>query len=441
MDILNTISLESNSCFKLNFNGGSLTSDAGLLMIYDFMRTMGFESIISKIFATPRKDSFRKHSDSSMLLQFLYQVFAAYFTDDCADHLRKDPLFTKLVDKESLASQPTLSRFWNRMDDSTLGQFLSILKKMRKAVYSVSMPKEVILDLDSTLLAAYGQQEGRRFNFHYHDSGYHPLLCYDGHTHDLIQVQLRTGNIYSSDGTVDFLQPVLNEYRTEYKDIRLKLRGDSGFAIPAIYDQAEDNDISYAIRLKQNATLVRLAAEADEQLYEMTREDQISYAVIYGEFEYKAATWRQPRRVCFKIEKPAGQMTHLYTFIVTNMISIPRCVIQFYCDRGRMENFIKESKNDFDFSAVSSSSFTVNENRLLAHALAYNIFNWFRRLVLPAKMKHLEADTLRLMIIKIAARVKYQARYFIFECAASCAWKREIDQIFWSIRHLNPQLE
>ena len=173
----------------------------------------------------------------------------------------------------------------------------------------------------------------------------------------------------------------------------------------------------------------------------MTREDQISYAVIYGEFEYKAATWRQSRRVCFKIEKPAGQMTHLFTFIVTNMVSIPRCVVQFYCDRGGMENFIKESKNDFDFSAVSSSSFTVNENRLLAHALAYNIFNWFRRLVLPAKMKHLEASTLRLMIIKIAARVKYQARYFIFECAGSCAWKQEIDQIFWSIRHLDPQLE
>ena len=213
---------------------------------------------------------------------------------------------------------------------------------MRKAVYSVSMLQEVILDLDSTLLTAYGQQEGRRFNFHYHDNGYHPLLCYDGHTHDLIQIQLRTGNVYSSDGTVDFLQSVLNEYRTEYKDIRLKLRGDSGFAIPAIYDQAEDNNISYAIRLKQNATLVRLAAEADEQLYEMTREDQISYATVYSGFEYKAATWRQPRRVCFKIGKPAGQMTHLYTFIVANMVSIPRCVIQFYCDRGRMENFIKE---------------------------------------------------------------------------------------------------
>jgi len=74
--------------------------------------------------------------------------------------------------------------------------------------------------------------DGSISNFHYHDSGYHPLLCYDGHTHDLIQIQLLTGNVYSSDGTVDFLQPVLNEYRTEYKDIRLNLRGDSGLPSP-----------------------------------------------------------------------------------------------------------------------------------------------------------------------------------------------------------------
>lgn len=99
-------------------------------MKYVFMWVMGFEDIISKIFATPRKDSFRKHSDNSMLLQLLYQVFAAYFTDDC---------------------------------------------------------------------------------------GYRPLLCFNRHIHGLIQLQTR--NIYSSDGTVDFLQPVLNEYRTEYKDI------------------------------------------------------------------------------------------------------------------------------------------------------------------------------------------------------------------------------
>lgn len=157
MDILNTLLFESNTQFKMNFNGGSLSSDAGLLMVYDFIRTMGFESIIRRIFTTPKTDSYRRHSDSSILFQVIYQIIGAHFTGDCADHLRKDPLFTRILDKDSLTSQPTLLCFWNRMDDSMIGQFLAIMKQMRKAVYKVQMPDEVTLDMDSTLLAVHGK--------------------------------------------------------------------------------------------------------------------------------------------------------------------------------------------------------------------------------------------------------------------------------------------
>lgn len=121
-------------------------------------------------------------------------------------------------------------------------------------------------------------------------------------------------------------------------------------------------------------------------MYKATKEDQIRYAVIYGEFMYQAGPWDYPRRVVFKIEKPYGQLMHMYTFIVTNMDMEPYQIIQFYCGRSRMENFIKEGKSGFDFAAVSSHSKVVNANRMRLHMLAYNLFNWFRRLVLPANM-------------------------------------------------------
>jgi len=92
------------------------------------------------------------------------------------------------------------------------------------------MPEAIILDLDSTLLNAYGKQEGRAFNFHYHSNGYHPLVYYDGITGDLIKIQLRDGTQYSSTGVVDFLQPILDEYLEDFPEIKLLLRGDSGFA-------------------------------------------------------------------------------------------------------------------------------------------------------------------------------------------------------------------
>lgn len=81
----------------------------------------------------------------------------------------------------------------------------------------------------------------------------------------------------------------------------------------------------------------------------------------------------------------------------------PYQVIQFYYGRGKMENFIKEGKRGFDFASVSSSSKVVNANRLQVHALAHNLFNWFRRLALAADMRKQRIDTIRLKLLKIAA--------------------------------------
>ena len=154
--------------------------------------------------------------------------------------------------KDALASQPTVSRFFNRMDEDTLNQFLAITRVLRMRIYSIQMPQAVILDLDSTLLDAYGRQEGRAFNFHYQSNGYHPLVCYDGMTGDLIKIQLCDGTQYSCTGVVDFLQPVLGEYLHDYPEIPILLRGDSGFSTPDLYNQCEENGTSYVIWLKEN---------------------------------------------------------------------------------------------------------------------------------------------------------------------------------------------
>jgi hypothetical protein len=100
-----------NKNIKINFNGGDLSSDSGLLLINKFLEKINFRKIIEKFFKTNDSASFRLHSDVDNLIQVIYQIIAAYFTDDCADEIRKDPVFTKLLCKEALASQPTLSRF------------------------------------------------------------------------------------------------------------------------------------------------------------------------------------------------------------------------------------------------------------------------------------------------------------------------------------------
>lgn len=441
MHSLTDTAFESNKYMKINFNGGDLSSDAGLLLIKEFACKLGFDKILKSEFKTNDSAYVRFHKDDENLWQMVYQILGAYFEDDCADELTKDPIFTAILGKKALASQPTLSRFFHRMDDTTLRQFYEIMRKLRKVVYAIKRPQLLLLDLDSTLLDTYGHQEGEGFNSHYRNHGYHPLVCYDGMTGDLLKIALRNGTVYSSTGVVDFLQPLLDEFLTDYPDIPLLLRGDSGFATPALYSQCERNGTSYVIRLKENPILRNLASSIETELIELTKKDQVSYAVAYGEFEYQAGSWDYPRRVVCKVEKPTDQLIHMFTFIVTNMEASPEELILFYCKRGRMENFIKESKNGFAFASVSSSSKVVNANRLQVHAFAYNLFNWFKRLALSAKMRKQQIDTIRLKLLKIAAKVVHSARYTIFKLCSSCPYKDEFYETLENIYRLQPKLE
>lgn len=321
---LNDTALECNKQLKINFNGGELSSDAGLLLIKEFAYKMGFVKTLKTTFKTNDSALFRFHKDDENLWQKIYQILGGYFEDDCADELTNDPVFTAVLDKKALASQPTISRFMNRLDEDTLNQFYALTRRFRKVVYSVKRPEMVLLDLDSTLLDTYGNQEGEGFHYHDQNHGYHPLVAYDGITGDLLKIQFRDGTDYSSTGVLEFLQPLLDEFGEDYPDIPLFLRADSGFTRPELYGQCETNGVSYVIRLKSNGVLLGLAQSIEEELLEKTKEDKVSYAVAYGEFYYQASSWKYPRRVVCKVEKPTGQFIHMFTFLVTNMEASPK---------------------------------------------------------------------------------------------------------------------
>ena len=159
MSIINILALESNRQIKINFDGGDLSSDAGLLLIEEFISKLGIDTLLEKAFKTNDPALFRYHSDQKNLLQMIYMIIAGYFEDDASDELTNDPVFKSVLEKDALASQPTVSRFFNRMDKDTLNQFLAIARVLRRKIYSVQMPQAVILDLDSTLLDAYGRQQ------------------------------------------------------------------------------------------------------------------------------------------------------------------------------------------------------------------------------------------------------------------------------------------
>ena len=426
-----------NSKVKTNFNGGDLTSDSGLLLYKEFDNKIGFSQVIKENLSFDDNINHRKHKNEDVILQRIYQNATGYHADSDANDLRYDNIFQTILNKDILASQSNISRVNTKSNKENMKQLQKANYNLLDKTHNFKPPEEIIFDLDSTNCETYGDQYGSAYNYHYGANGYHPLLMFDGATGDLIKAKLRAGNVYTSRKAVRFVGPVFKKYSKRFKEIPLYLRGDSGFAKPGIYKIAEEHDILYTIRLKANAKLYDLAQPLEEKLIQKTQDNLYEKQVVYGQLNYKAVSWNKERKVIVKVEKPIGELTYNYSFIVANIKSWSTSeIVNFYCQRGTMENFIKDGKNGFAFAKMSSSKYWANANKLQQMLLAYNLNNWMRRLCFPESNKSDRIRTIRTKLIKIAGKIVKTGRYIYYKLASSCPNKKLFFRVLSNIQNL-----
>ncbi len=261
MATLPQISLNFNPRIKLSDQGGSLSSDTGELLIREFDEKIGFSKTLAHHLKLKDNQRYYVHSNEQLLRQKMYQLISGYFQDDAADHLTNDPVFTQIIGTDALASQPTLSRFFRRFDAKSIEQLNQANQELLDNVHRFRESKSLLIDLDSTHSDTYGNQESSAYNAHYGTIGFHPLVAFDGGTGDFLKAKLRPGNVYTSNGVVEFIQPLIEHYNEKFPETTPFLRGDSGFAVPALYELCEKESVYYVIRLKSNANLQKIANE------------------------------------------------------------------------------------------------------------------------------------------------------------------------------------
>lgn len=433
MNSVQEYNMNFNPRMKINFKGGDLTSDAGLLLYKSFDHKLGLSQTIKENLVVHDNVIHRDHSNADVVIKKIYQHVGGYHTDDHADDLHAEPLLTSILNKERLASQPTLSRFHAKSDDDTVESLAIITEVLQRRVYKSKPEKHFIFDVDSSGFTAHGEQEGAVYNVHYGQNGFHPLFCFDGLTGDCLKAELRPGNVYTSRDVNSLMKPLFYRYEALAPDAFILVRGDSGFSVPELYDLIEAQKKRYIIRLKSNARLQALAqAIANEKLDGTILIKRQEYV---AEVAYQAKSWNRERRVVIKMEKPAGELLFNFTFIVTNLELDPKDVIRMYCNRGR-----KEAKNGFACQKMSSTNFKANEVKLQICMLAYNFNNWFRRLCFPENMQPSRMETIRTQVVKIAAKLVRSGRYWTWKLCSSCVYKRAFIQIFENIGRI-PQLE
>ncbi len=281
-----------------------------------------------------------------------------------SDHLTEYFVFTQILGTSALASQPSLSRFFKRFDVESIEQLGHVNQELLDKVHSFRESKALIFDLDSIHADTYGCQESSAYNAHYGTVGFHPLVAFDGLTGDFQKAKLRPGNVYTSNGVVEFIQPLIEHYNEIFPETSHFLRGDSGFAVPVLYDLCEKESIYYVIRLKSNATLQGIAEEYHPS---STPSDLTKAECYYEETIYQAKSWSKPRKVIIQSTCPAGELFFIYSFFITNLGDAfsPKDIVLSYQKRGTMENYIKEAKNGFRIDKMNSHSFQVNEVKMM----------------------------------------------------------------------------
>src|SRR5208283_3936532 len=364
---------------RVDFSGGQITSDAGLLPVRAFDERYSLTRRFTELLDDPREEERVRHSALSLFRQRIYQIVAGYEDANDAERLRHDPILQIVADQklgEALGSQPTLSRWENapsardlvRLNDALLDQFIRLCGKQ------VRQRGEILLDIDSTDDPTHGQQQLSIFNGAYDQHMYHPMLIFERHTGCLLAARLRPGNASSHARIVPMLLRLVPRLQSAFPGVKIKLRGDAGFALPLLYQFCEFFDIEYALGIPANCVFKQRAEPRQKQLQRRYHRTQLPQR-SFSSFRHRARSWPRQRRICYKAEHTTTG-TNL-RFVVTNCAGRASQVFAFYNDRGECENRIEEFKNGFRADRLSCHRFLANAFRLLLHAAAYNLVNLF----------------------------------------------------------------
>lgn len=427
--------LHFNRSIKLSSGGGTLSSDTGMLIFREFDEKIGFSQTIAKCLKLKDERSFCIHENDQLLRQKIYQLIAGYHEDDAADQLTHDSIFTQALGIPALASQPSLSRFFKRFDQQAIDQLQTANQELLDRVHRRRQSDTLLIDLDSSHADTYGRQEQASYNAHYGTVGFHPLVAFDGLTGDFLKAQLRPGNVYTSNGVVDFLRPIIEHYNETFPKTSALVRGDSGFAVPALYELCEKESVYYIIRLKSNARLKALAEEL-HPTHEI-RDGSVMESYV-EESIYQADSWSAPRRIIIQSTRPAGELFFSHAFFVTNFGETfsPKAIVMSYQKRGTMENFIKEAKIGFGFDQMKSHSYAVNEARMMVSLLAYNFTNWLRTVGFPPTAKGIQIHTIRTRLIKVASKLVKSGRSLHFKLSSSFVYTRFFSDVLTRVQQL-----
>jgi hypothetical protein len=299
-------------------------------------------------------------------------------------------------------------------------------------------PAEIILDVDTTDLPLHGNQEGRFFHGYYDHYCYLPLYIFCGE--QVLCARLREANHDAAFGSLAEIQRIVAQIRAGWPEVKIILRGDSGFCRNALMSWCEANGVDFVFGLGRNQRLRKIiGAEmhaATQQWNQTGRPARVFREFSYQTRKTKKGGWDRQRRVAAKAEHIDGKENP--RFVVTSLRNeqwpAPELYESLYCARGDMENRIKEQFSLFA-DRVSSETMRANQMRLYLSTMAYVLVSGLRRLGLKAtELAQAQVSTIRTKLLKIGAQIRVTARKVWVSMASSYPWQGLYQQVWANLR-------
>jgi len=439
-----------------DFNGGTITSDAGAVLLDKTEEAVGLLRRAARCFADHRDADLTEHSVEHLLRQRVFALALGYEDLNDHDELSRDPLLAAVVGKceptgqgrrsrrdrgRPLAGKSTLNRLEltgkNANAASRYKKTVLDFDAMRSLFVDVFLeayntpPNHIVIDLDATDDPLHGSQEGRFFHGYYKHYCYLPLYAFCGE--HLLAAELRPSNIDGSAGAVEVMERLVSSIRRRWPDTQIILRADSGFTREEIMGWCEASGVDYVLGLARNS---RLVAEITEELAiaETKHEETGKAARVFKDFRYCTRdSWTRERRVVGKAEHldKGSNPRFVVTSLSPEAWDTRALYEDMYCARGEMENRIKEQQLCLFADRTSTRRMRSNQIRLWLSSLGYVLMAALRRLGLAGtKMARSRCDTIRLKLLKIGASVRVSVRRVWVSLASGYPLQQLFHQIF-----------
>lgn len=420
----------------VQFDQPQSSSDGGAILLKAADRRLGLTEALAACLEDERQAAKVEHEVDELLMQRVMAIACGYEDANDAARLASDPVHKLLVGRdpekgEDLASQSTLSRFENSVDRKELfrlGEVLAelVIERHRKRLQSRA--RVITIDLDPTDDPTHGAQQLTFFNGHYDTYCYLPMagfVSFDQEVEQyLVAAVLRPGNAPASLGAVGILRRLIERLQEAFPQAKIRVRLDGGFAAPEVLDYLDgEPKVEYLVNLAANAVLKR---KVESTMKRVRRASQNSHQTehIYGECQYRTQkTWPGPRRVIYKAEVVWGEGKEPKDnprFVVTNLKQSPQWIYEkVYCQRGDLENRIKELHYGMEIGRTSCTSFWANQFRVLMTAAAYVLMQELRLALAGTGSARAQVSTLRERFLKVGAQVVVSVRRIVLHLPQS----------------------